>query len=203
MFFHLHTNKAKAQVPKNTIVLPAAVKTGGMPLMETLDIRQSTRSFSKKKLSEQDLSNILWTAWGYNRNEQKKRTAPSSMNKQEISVYCALEEGLYLYNAKAHHLELILDQDVRSHTGKQPFIASAPLNLIYVADSKKQSSLNTSHTNVGFISQNVSLYCASENLATVVRAWYNETKLHKIIKLQKHQNIILCQTVGYPKRSTE
>ena len=191
--------KANAQARVNTIILPSAEKTGGIALMEALNLRKSSRSFSKTKISEQDLSNLLWAAWGYNRDGLKKRTAPSSMNKQEISVYCALETGLYYYNAKAHQLELILAQDLRAHTGKQPFVATAPLNLIYVADSNKQSSLNASHTNSGFIAQNVYLYCASADMGTVVRAWYNDTKLHKAMELKKHQNIILCQTVGYHK----
>ncbi len=200
MFSFLTPKRAIAQQVKNTIILPAAQKEGGMPLMEALNQRQSIRSFTNAELSEQTLSNLLWAAWGYNRNELKKRTAPSSMNKQEISIYLTLEKGLYLYNAEKHSLELIKSEDIRAATGKQPFVGSAPLNLIFVADTKKQSSATSSYANVGFISQNVYLFCTSEGLGTVVRGWYNSEKLHKAMELSDNQSIILCQTVGYPKK---
>lgn len=200
MFSFLSPKRAIAQSAKETIILPAVQKEGGMPLMEALNQRHSTRSFAKTELSEQTLSNLLWVAWGYNRDELKKRTAPSSMNKQEISIYLALKKGLYLYNAEKHILELIKAEDLRAATGKQPFVNSAPLNLIFAADTKKQSSLTSSYANVGFISQNIYLYCASEGLGTVVRGWYNSEKLHKAMSIAEHQSIILCQTVGYPKK---
>ena len=200
MFSFLTPKRAIAQQVKNTIILPAAQKEGGMPLMEALNQRQSIRSFTNAELSEQTLSNLLWAAWGYNRNELKKRTAPSSMNKQEISIYLTLEKGLYLYNAEKHSLELIKSEDIRAATGKQPFVGSAPLTLIFVADTKKQSSATSSYANVGFISQNVYLFCTSEGLGTVVRGWYNSEKLHKAMELSDNQSIILCQTVGYPKK---
>ncbi|MFA6618093.1 MAG: SagB/ThcOx family dehydrogenase [Candidatus Neomarinimicrobiota bacterium] len=192
--------KLRAQDAVQKIELPAVQKTGGMPLMEALNNRHSSRSFEKTNLSEQDLSNLLWAAWGYNRPDKGKRTAPSSMNKQEITVYCAMEKGLYLYNAKEHVLELVLDEDIRAKTGSQLFVGSAPLNLVYVADTKKQTSEKSSASNVGFISQNVYLFCASEGLNTVVRGWFDSNKLHKAMKLKKQQSIILCQTVGYSKK---
>lgn len=191
--------KLSANDAEQTIQLLEPVKTGGIPLMDALNNRHSSRSFSKAELPEQVLSNLLWAAWGYNRDDLKKRTAPSSMNKQEISLYCALEKGLYLYNPKANTLELVKSIDLRSLTGSQGFVNSAPLNIIYVADTKTQSSSNSSYANVGFISQNVYLFCASEGLGTVVRGWFNHDKLHNAMELKKHQSIILCQTVGYPK----
>ncbi len=193
------SKKAYAIDSLDVIELVSIEKNAGMPLMQALNERKSCRSFQNQELSDKHLSGLLWSAWGYNRPDKKKRTAPSSMNKQEISVYCSLENGLYLYNAEKHQLELVLAKDLRSLTGKQPFVNSAPVNLIFVANTKKQSSSNSSFANVGFISQNVYLYCASEHLGTVVRGWFNAEKLHQAMGLQKHQSIILCQTVGYPK----
>jgi SagB-type dehydrogenase family enzyme len=200
MFSFLSPRKASAKEAQDIIDLPAVEKTGGMPLMQALNERHSIRSFTKDPLPEQVLSNLLWAAWGYNRPDKQKRTAPSSMNKQEMSIYCALESGLYLYNADEHRLELIKNEDLRGKTGNQPFVGSAPLNLIYVADTKKQSTQTSSYANTGFISQNVYLFCASEGLGTVVRGWFDNKKLHKAMGLDDKQAIILCQTVGYPKK---
>ena len=178
---------------------------GGMPLMQALKARSSSRSFSDRKLPLQVLSNMLWAAWGINRPDGK-RTAPSAMNLQEIDVYVALEEGLYLYDARANILKPVLAEDIRAATGGQPFVKDAPVNLIYVADHSKMGRLSAkdrdfySAANTGFISQNVYLFCASEGLVTVVRAYVDKPALAKKMKLRPNQKIILAQTVGYPKK---
>lgn len=179
---------------------------GGRPLMQVLKDRSSSRAFSSEKLPLQVLSNMLWAAFGVNRPDSGKRTAPSAKDRQEIDIYVATADGLYLYNAKAHKLELILAKDIRAMTGVQEFVGKAPVNLIYVADFTKMGErpedekVFYSAANTGFISQNVYLYCASEGLATVVRGWVDRPALAKVIGLRPDQRITLAQTVGYPKR---
>ncbi len=189
-----------AGTDSDLIPLPAPERKGGMPLMKALDRRKSIRDYRDKAIPEQLLSNLLWAAWGYNREDEKKRTAPSSMNRQEISVYLAVADGLYLYDAGAHGLIKLSGEDIRAETGKQDFAGSAPLNLIFVADTNKQGSLTSSYANAGFISQNVYLFCASEDLGGVVRGWFDEAALHKAMELEDHQKIILCHTVGFPAK---
>lgn len=185
------------------IKLPTPNKSGGKPLMTVLNERKSSRDFSEKSLPNQQLSNLLWADWGYNRAD--KRTAPSSQNKQEIDIYVALASGCYLYDARKNELVLVVKQDLREKTGKQDFVKNAPVNIIFVADKRKmaeqdeQSMLQTAYINTGFISQNIYLYCASEGLATVIRAWVDKAALALAMKLHDQQEIIVCQTVGYPK----
>ncbi len=185
------------------IKLPTPNKSGGKPLMTVLNERKSSRDFSEKSLPNQQLSNLLWAAWGYNRAD--KRTAPSSQNKQEMDIYVALASGCYLYDARKNELVLVVKQDLREKTGKQDFVKNAPVNIIFVADKRKmaqqdeQSMLQTAYINTGFISQNIYLYCASEGLATVIRAWVDKAALALAMKLHDQQEIIVCQTVGYPK----
>jgi SagB-type dehydrogenase family enzyme len=187
----------------NNIKLPPPKTSGGMPLMDALSKRHSTREFSTEKLSLEKLSNLLWAAYGINRAEAKKRTVPSSMNYQEIDLYCALQEGLYLYDAYQHALVQVHDKDIREFCGKQSFCKDAALNLIYVADNTRVEKIDdyqhhASYANTGFIVQNVYLYCASEGLETVVRAYFDEKVLSAKMMLNKDQKIILTQTVGNP-----
>ncbi|WP_010422113.1 SagB/ThcOx family dehydrogenase [Anaerophaga thermohalophila] len=189
------------------IKLPAPDKTGGMPLMKALNERHSSRSFSRKELSNQQLSNLCWAAWGYNRIDEKKRTAPSSSNKQEMELYVVMQEGAYYYNAEKHQLELIKAGDLRAYCGKQDFVAKAPVNFIYVANMKKAGVENpdditpehlmTSHANTGFIAQNTYLACASEGLICVVRAWIDKPALEKALGLSPFHKVILGHTIGY------
>ncbi len=188
------------------IVLPKPQMQGGKPLMEALRERKSLREFSPEKLGPQVLSNLLWAAAGVNRPESGKRTAPSAVNWQEIDIYVALAEGAYLYDAKAHRLQPVAAQDLRAATGRQAFVGSAPLNLVFVADLARMGKASPedkafySAVDTGFISQNVYLFCASEGLATVVRGTVDRPSLAQALKLRPDQKIILAQTVGYPKK---
>ena len=189
-----------------SIQLPKPQTDGGKPLMQALKDRSSSREFSSEKLPVQVLSNLLWAAWGINRPDSGKRTAPSAVSYQEIDIYVATSDGLYLYDAKAHMLKPILSEDIRALTGPQPFVKDAPLNLVYVADySKMTRSSNEdkdlfSAATTGCIAQNVYLFCASEGLAAVLRASIDRPALAKTMKLRPDQKIILSQTVGYPKK---
>jgi SagB-type dehydrogenase family enzyme len=186
--------------------LPKPQTDGGKPLMQVLKARHSTREFKPDKLPLQILSNLLWAAFGVNRPDSGKRTAPSAMNWQEIDIYVALPEGLYVYDAKAHRLNAVLEGDVRAATGGQDFVKDAPLNLVYVADLARTKDAGTEEKNfystidAGFISQNVYLFCASEGLATVVRGTVDRSALAKLMKLRPEQKILVAQTVGYPRK---
>ena len=188
------------------IQLPKPQMDGGRPLMQVLKDRKSSRSFSTEKLPPQVLANLLWAAFGVNRPASGQRTAPSAMNRQEIDIYVATAEGLYLCDAKGHTLQPVLAQDIRAETGRQPFVKEAPVNLIYVADYSKMGKVTEddkalySAADTGFIGENVYLYCASEGLATVVRGSVDRPALAKTMKLRPDQKIILAQTVGYPKK---
>jgi len=186
--------------------LPKPETKGGMPLMQALVARQSGREFSPEKLSPQMLSNLLWAAYGVNRPDGR-RTAPSANNRQTVEIYAALSDGVYLYNAREHRLEPVASGDLRAATGVQPFVAEAPLNLVYVSDYAKMASNSDADkalyaaAETGFIGQNVYLFCASEGLSTVVRAMVNREALGKALKFKPDQRITLAQTVGYPKRA--
>ena len=188
------------------IELPKPQVDGGRPLMQVLKQRNTSRDFSSEKLPVPVLSNLLWAAFGVNRPESGKRTAPSSLNWQEIDIYVATADGLYVYDAKAHRLNPVLAEDVRAATGTQPYVKDAPVNLVYVADLAKTGKASApdqefyTAADTGFIAQNVYLYCASEGLATAVRGGVDRAALAKVMKLRPDQKITLAQTVGYPKK---
>jgi SagB-type dehydrogenase family enzyme len=186
---------------QSDIKLPAPQLNIGKPLMEVLKLRKTSREFSSQKLSLQELSNLLWAAYGINRPETGGRTAPSAMNKQEIDVYLAMQEGLFLYDAKGNTLKALINKDLRALTGTQAFVKDAPLNIVFVADQKRSGSQEWSYglADASFISENIYLYCASEGLATVVRASVDKKALGEAMGLDKTKMIVMAQTVGYPK----
>jgi nitroreductase len=197
-------NISLAQEPK-PIQLSKPQIGSGNSLMQLLWKRMSSREFSPEPLPVEVLSNMLWAAFGINRSDGK-RTAPTASNRQEIDIYVATANGLYLYDAKTNLLNPILAEDIRGVTGRSPYVKDAPVNLIYVADYSKMGTLANedkaflSAAETGFISENVYLYCASEGLATVVRANVDRPALASLMKLRPDQKIILAQSVGYPQK---
>jgi len=185
------------------IKLPAPQMERGKPLMQVLKNRQSLRNIATDKLPLQELGNVLWAACGINRPENGKRTAPTASNMQEIDVYVALPECLYLYDATEHALIPVLKEDIRPNAGKKDFVQTAPVVLIYTADFDKMKKYDDqtrqfySATDTGYISQNVYLYCASEGLATVVIGGVDKPVLQEKMKLRPAQRFILTQPVGY------
>ncbi len=190
---------------KDSKQLPAPSAGAEKSLAFALKNRKTTRAFNEKPLPQQTLSDLLWAAFGVSRPDSGKRTAPSAKNQQEIDIYVATADGLYLYDAKPHQLVQLSANDLRSFCGMQGFVANAPVNLVYVADFSKMSSMSKddqvfySAVDTGFISQNVYLFCAANGLVTVVRGSVDREALAKKINLRKDQRVILAQTVGYPK----
>ncbi len=188
----------------DTIRLYPPDLSSGKLLMQALQERKSSRAFADRDLTLVELSNLVWAANGINRTEEGKRTAPTARNRQELDVYVVLRSGIYLYDAVKSLLIPIAAGDFRAQAGVQDYVATAPVNLIFVSDLEKLGGDAgdqecSSRINVGYISQNVYLYCASANLATVARGSVRKEPLSSTMKLRPGQMIILAQSVGYPK----
>lgn len=189
-----------------SIALPPVDPRGGMPLLEALAARRSSRAFAPDPLPLPLLGGLLWAAFGVNRADGG-RTAPTAINAQEIDVFVALPEGAYRYEASTHALHLVAATDVRRVTGYQDFVDEAPLDLVYVADHTRLRMVpaaareSYSSAAAGAICQNVYLYAAAHDLATVIRAWIDRDAIAEALGLTHDQQVLFSQTVGYPKRS--
>jgi len=195
----------------NIIKLPQPQKDLDFPLMKALEMRRTKRKWKDSNLSDQEISNLLWAACGITHEETKKsksrRTAPSACNSQEIKIYIALGNGLFLYDEKNHQLIKVLSEDIRKDIGTQKMMRSAPVGLIYVSDYSKLKTFFfrddnqkwfTSTADTGFISQNVYLYSAAANLSTAILSLVDRDKLHGIMGLKDFEKVIYTQAIGKP-----
>lgn len=188
------------------IRLPKPNLNRNSEVMEAFANRHSTREYAAKALTLTDLSDLLWAANGINRPEEGKRTAPSAMNKQDVDVYVVLPEGTYLYDAKAHQLNLVAEGDHRGAVaGGQAFVKSAPVSLLLVSDLSRLGDAKNTHTQLmgavdaGIVSQNISIFCSAAKLATVPRASMDTAKLKSVLKLTDTQLPLMNHPVGYYK----
>lgn len=185
------------QTTFDTIKLVTPDTLGGKPLMQAISHRKSDRQFETKNLSIKHLSEILWVANGINR-ANGKRTVPSAMGQYPLQTYAVLANGIYFYNPAKHQLEPVAKGDFRNLTGRQNFVDTAPLNLLFIAKGKKASdNFSMAMMDSGYCAQNVYLYCASEGLKCVVRAGAKEAELLKAMNLGDNYKFIIAQTVGY------
>lgn len=215
----LLTENATSLPDLSPIDLPAPERAGTMSVAEALRLRKTIREISDRELPRQVLSNLLWAASGINRTTGPfgipGRTAASASNSQEIDLYVALREGIYLYNPLHHRLDPLVAGDLRRLAvgrGQAGFGANAPVRLIFVADIDKlvhtagyqEPGLQDNETqkayyyvDTGLIAGNVYLFAASQGLA----AWFhncNKADLAKKLPLRTDQRILFGQTVGYP-----
>ena len=188
-----------------TITLPPVDPHGGLPLMEALALRRSSREFAPDALPLPVLSGLLWAAYGVNRPEGG-RTAPSAINAQEVDIYAALPSGAYRYLAADQTLQLVAGTDLRRVTGYQDFVDEAPLDLVFVADYTRMKLVPAgtreayAYAAAGAIAQNVYLFAAANGLSTVIRAWIDRSAMADALGLGHDEQVLLSQTVGYPKR---
>lgn len=189
---------------QQVVQLPPPQTDGGKPLMQALKLRRTSRQYAERALPPQVLSNLLWAACGINQPETGLRTVPSWRNRQQINLYLVMADGVWIYDVKGHRLVLHMKGDLRGETTtEQPFVKTAPVNIVYVADSgkleeNKENLLVAAVADSAMIAQNIYLFCASEGLATVIRGLVPRVELAKRLKLSPTQNIYLAQSVGYP-----
>jgi len=188
------------------IQLPEPKLDSSKSLAQALKDRKTSREYGGDTLPEQTLSNLLWAAWGINRPDSGKRTAPSAVNWQETDLYVSTTQGMYLYDPKGNALIPVVPGDIRALTYTQvDRFKDAPLNLVYVADfqkmgdRKEEEKMVVAGMDTAFIAENVYLYCASENLPTCFRVSIDREKLGQALKLRPTQKIMGAQSVGLPK----
>lgn len=171
--------------------LPQPRTDGGMPLMQALMARKSTRSFADRQIEPQVLADMLWAAFGINRPDGK-RTAPTAMNRQDMDVYVLKKNGAFRYDAVENALIPVSDKDLRD-INAQPFAKKAPVTLLYVAQNGKFAGMHA-----GSSYQNVGLFCASAGLNNVVRGGKDNDEMTKALNLSDGKQVIVSQVVGYP-----
>jgi nitroreductase len=202
--------------PGQEIVLPKPENDGGKSVLSSLLARKTTRTISSKELPIQVISNLLWAAFGVNRDTmalgKKGRTAPSASNSQEIDLYVVFPNKVYIYEATKHSLIPVAEGDFRARSGRRG-AATAPLNIFYIVDTSKYDLGPTQpdrsigdpevqksyyFADTGFIAQNVYLFAASFGLA----AWFHNCDKENTIrefKLKPTQRVLFAQTIGYPE----
>lgn len=196
---------AVSALSAQNIKLPEPDRTGGKPLMQCITERRTIRQYKPGvELTPKQISTMLYVAWGFNRPD--KRTVATARNRQDLEIYIALKSGIYRYNAKSNVLELKCKGNHKGELGKQtPMFEKSSAVVIYLSDLSRFGSriprsmqIFYAAAHAGSAYQDVYLYCANENLGTVLCKLINEDTIRSLLKLPANIEVLFAQPVGVP-----
>ena len=197
--------------------------------MKALQTRSSCREYDpNKELSLQQLSNLLWAAYGNNRQNKVRekhhflayKTVPSSCAAYPLELYVLTKKGIYLYLPDNEELKLIKEGNFMNLSGTQAFVPDCSLNIYFVTNYKKQkefpnerlSNMFKSNNNAmkhslidaGIVSQNISVFCEIYGLKSIVRGDLGDPKkMRELLNLDEDKEPILAQSIGFLKAKPE
>ena len=182
-----------ASVMAADIQLPEPDKSNKTTLIQSLEDRQSQHEFSDKEVDNQTLSTILWAAYGVNRADGK-RTIPTAMNKKDLNVYVFNKDGIWLYDADANTLKQQSNENHLDLFQKQDYMNSVSTVLVYTGSGEDYAVMHA-----GSAYQNVELYVAANNMASIVRGYFDHEEVAKVLNLPAEQRVIISQAIGWKK----
>lgn len=198
---------SRSSLADSTAELPPPPKHGEGSLIEALLRRRSTRLYTDEPIDTASLAALLWCAFGINRLESGGHTAPSWHTSMETDIYVADAGGVSKFEPATHRLLPVLTQDIRHEASPQPFVGTAPLVLVYVADRARMykasdgEQIQSAHVDAAIIAQNVYLYCASVGLGTCLVGGADKAGLARMLKLPDSQLVTFVQPVGHTKQA--
>lgn len=187
-----------------------------MTLQEALEKRRSSRDFSGEPIAEEMVAALLWAANGINR-KNFKRTTPSALNWQDVSVYVVQANGIWKYLPKRHALLFIEGKDQREYFGEiKTWMKLASQHLVFVSDARKTETFTTKlldktfkvdfsegelnerarAINVGVKVQAVYLAAVAMGLGCTCRLLVDDQKARELMKLAPEEKIMAICSVG-------
>ena len=191
------------------IVLEKPATKIDVDLIKAFGLRKSTEEFSEKEVSIKELSTILWSANGINR-EDGKRTAPALFGMEVIRIYVLSNSGIYLYDATQNTVLSRSTKDARKDVGSKRGGAggtkTASLVLLLTGDPSmipdfmsKDMRLNAAYASVGTIGQNVYLIANALGLRTRLVGALSAEGIRGCLKLSKDEIPLYIMPLGYGK----
>lgn len=175
------------------LTLPAPDKTNKTTLIQALEKRHSDREFSEKEIDEKTLSTLLWVAYGINRHDGK-RTIPTALDKKDLNIYVFNKKGIWLYDASTNSLKQKSNQNKLELFQLQDYMKSVSTVFVYTGSQEDYAIMHA-----GSAYQNVELYAAANDMASIVRGYFDKEKVTEVLNLPREERAIISQAIGWKK----
>jgi len=192
------------------------VRFSDVNLDTALDDLRSFKSWSTLDLSTQELSQLLWAAYGYTNvtrfgeTPTKHRTIPSAYALYPFRIYALNASGVYLYEPESHSMIFKTSEDKRLEVTTvcgTLWAAEAPTVFVIVYDETKNTieyPYEYFYLEAGLISQELHLEASAWNLSTMAIGEglndYNGTgasNIRNILALSLSEIPFFIQPVGH------
>ncbi|MHC1780590.1 MAG: SagB/ThcOx family dehydrogenase [Bacteroidales bacterium] len=207
---------------KTVYYLPAPSIKGEISVEESLNSRRSRRSFLPDGVTDKDLSQILWAAYGVTKpstNPNIKgglRTAPSAGARYPLEIYAVIgnipgiEPGFYKYDATAHKIVMVIAGDLRKELTaaslNQKMIQDAPFSVFYSAVYSRITDRYGDRgreryvcMDLGHSAQNVYLQAEALKLGTCAIGAFNDEMVKNVLKVQEPEVPLYLMPIGKAK----
>lgn len=191
------------------INLPKPRAGGAVSVEEAIHKRRSVRSYAKKDVSLEDISQLLWACQGITDERKGLRAAPSAGALYPLEIYLAKKDGLFHYIPESHSLELISGEDLRHQIAcasyGQSYVEDAGINIIIAALYERVTSkygergIRYTDMEAGHAAQNVFLQAVALGLDSVPVGAFSDASVSKILKLPAGVRPLYILPVGYRK----
>lgn len=209
-------------VYEQEIILPPARIKGSVSVEEALNIRRSVRSYKQEALSLEEVSQLLWSAYGVTKAVAVDRlrgglkTAPSAGATYPLELYIyihnvnGLEQGFYHFIPQGHKLGLLKKGNFANDLAKvclsQTFIAEAPVSIIYSAVEERTVSVYGKRgkeryipMDLGHSAENVYLQAEAMNMGTCAIGAFSDFDLKKLVGMSRIELPLYVMPVGKKK----
>lgn len=173
------------------IKLPEPDKSNTTTLIQALENRHSDRQFASKEVDDATLSTILWAAYGVNRPDGK-RTIPTAMDKKDLNIYVFNKHGIWLYDAPTNTLRQQSGENHLALFNMQDYMNDVSTVLVYTGSTEDYAIMHA-----GSAYQNVELYVAANDMASIVRGFFDHEKVAQALNLSSGQRVIISQAIGW------
>ncbi len=195
----------------NVIKLPDPKPSGKMSLEESILRRRSERSFLPNDLTQEQISQLLWSAQGITDKSWGFRAAPSAGSLYPLTLYIMKKDGIFQYIADGHKLVQITTEDRRSSVVRaslaQSFIGEAPLVIVICGNFRiieakfGQRAYRYLNMEIGHVAENIALQAVSLGLVSVPVGAFWDDVVGKTLELPETQDPFYIIPVGYLKAS--
>ncbi len=134
-----------------------------IPLEESIMRRMSMRNFTEDPVTDEELSTVLWSAYG--KRDDGTYTVAKINGTHSVVIYVLLED-VYKYNPENHSLVFYKEGDYRDIVGWQ-YHAPVQLGLCWNTDI---ANANYASAECGAVGQNIYFASNSIGLGTVITA---------------------------------
>ena len=210
IFFTIVILSTGPSLAANIIKLPEPKTIGKVSLEQAIFERRSERTFEKRELSNEIISQILWAAQGITDASFGFRSTPSAGALYPLHIYVAKKDGFFRYIPDGHKLLELSSTDkrpslVRASLG-QAAIRVAPMSIIISANfaitqaKYGPRSFRYVCMEIGHVAQNIQLQATALGLGSLPIGAFWDDVIKSSLKLPDNQEPLYIIPVGYVKK---